>query len=198
MTRAAVIRPLFGTITVVALLMPVLAPGAAYAQGFVSPLIGYDFGGDSGCPEITACEDKNLNVGVSVGSLGNVLGSELEFAYARDFFGDIPGVSSSVLTLMGNVMLAPQFGVAQPYALIGLGLIKTHVEFSVPSVLERDNNHFGWDVGGGLIIFLGRQIGVRGDIRYFHAFQDLELFGIGLGDTKLDFGRAAAGLVFRF
>jgi opacity protein-like surface antigen len=185
------------SMVVVALLTLVFTP-AAYAQGFVSPLIGYDFGGDSGCPEIANCEDKNLNVGVSVGSLGNVLGSELEFAYARDFFGDIPGASSSVLTLMGNLMLAPPFGVVRPYALIGLGLIKTHVEFSVPGVLESNNNHLGWDVGGGLMIFLGRHVGVRGDIRYFHAFQDLDVFGIDLGDTKLDFGRAAAGLVLRF
>jgi len=110
----------------------------------------------------------------------------------------MPGVSSSVLTLMGNVMLAPQFGVAQPYALIGLGLIKTHVEFTAISLLESNNNHFGWDAGGGLIVFLGRHVGVRGDIRYFHAFQDLDVLGIGLGDTKLDFGRAAAGVVFRF
>jgi opacity protein-like surface antigen len=198
MTKAVVIRQLPWTIAVLGLLLPLLVPGAADAQGFVSPLIGYDFGGDSGCPAITGCEDKNLNIGVSVGSLGNVLGSELEFAYARDFFGDIPNASSSVLTLMGNVMLAPRFGVAQPYALIGLGLIKTHVEFSIPSVLESDNNHFGWDVGGGLIIDLGRRVGVRGDLRYFHAFQDLELLGISLGDTKLDFGRAAAGLVLRF
>jgi opacity protein-like surface antigen len=192
-----VITQLFGMVAI-ALVMFVLAPGAAYAQGFVSPLIGYNFGGDSGCPQITACEDKNLNVGVSVGSLGSVAGSELEVAYARDFFGDIPGVSSSVLTVMGNLMLAPQFGIAQPYALFGLGLIKTHVELSAISLLESDNNHFGWDVGGGLIVFLGRHVGVRGDIRYFHAFQDLDIVGIGLGDTKLDFGRAAAGVVFRF
>jgi len=192
-----VITQLFGMV-VIALVMFVLAPGAAYAQGFVSPLIGYNFGGDSGCPQITACEDKNLNVGVSVGSLGSVAGSELEVAYARDFFGEIPGVSSSVLTVMGNLMLAPQFGVAQPYGLFGLGLIKTHVELSAISLLESDNNHFGWDVGGGLIVFLGRHVGVRGDIRYFHAFQDLDVVGIGLGDTKLDFGRAAAGVVFRF
>jgi opacity protein-like surface antigen len=179
-------------------ILETLAPDAAHAQGFVSPFIGYDFGGDSGCPEITGCEDKNLNIGVSVGSLGNVLGSELEFSYARDFFGDIPSGSSSVLTLMGNLMLAPRFAVAQPYVLIGLGLIKTNVEFSAPQLLESNNNHFGWDVGGGLIVFFSPNLGVRGDIRYFHAFQDLNLLGISLGDTKLDFGRAAAGLVFRF
>jgi opacity protein-like surface antigen len=189
-------RQLFGAV-IIALIAFLLTPRTLEAQGFVSPLIGYNFGGDSGCPQITACEDKHLNVGVAVGSLGDVLGSEFEVAYARDFFGDIPGASSSVLTVMGSFMLAPRFGVAQPYALIGLGLIKSHVEFSAASLLETNNNHFGWDVGGGLIVFLGRHVGVRGDIRYFHAFQDLDLLGIGVGDTKLDFGRASGGVVFR-
>lgn len=198
MTKAAMTRQLIRTVSVVALLVPVLAPRAAYAQGYVSPLIGYDFGGDSGCPQVTGCEDKNLNIGVSVGSLGSVFGSELEFAYAKNFFGDIPGGSSSVVTLMGNLMLAPRFAVVQPYALVGLGLIKTNVEFSVPSAVESHNNHLGWDVGGGLIIFLGEHVGVRGDLRHFHAFQDLEVLGIGLGNTKLDFGRVAGALVFRF
>jgi opacity protein-like surface antigen len=199
MTKAAIMtRQLIRTVSVVALLVPVLAPRAAYAQGYVSPLIGYDFGGDSGCPQVTGCEDKNLNIGVSVGSLGSVFGSELEFAYAKNFFGDIPGGSSSVVTLMGNLMLAPRFAVVQPYALVGLGLIKTNVEFSVPSAVESHNNHLGWDVGGGLIIFLGEHVGVRGDLRHFHAFQDLDVLGIGLGNTKLDFGRVAGALVFRF
>jgi opacity protein-like surface antigen len=178
--------------------MVLLAPGAALSQGFVSPLIGYDFGGDSGCPEITGCEDKKLNIAVSAGTLGAVLGAELEFAYANDFFGDIPGVSSSVLTLMGNVMLSPRFGPVQPYGLVGLGLVKTQVDFTADSLLDSDNNHFGWDIGGGLIVFFGQHFGVRGDIRYFHAFQDFDVLGIALGTTKLDFGRAAAGVVFRF
>jgi hypothetical protein len=47
-------------------------------------------------------------------------------------------------------------------------------------------------------VFFGQHFGVRGDIRYFHAFQDFDVLGIALGTTKLDFGRAAAGVVFRF
>jgi len=31
------------------------------AQGFISPFIGYDFGGDASCPNITNCQDKKLN-----------------------------------------------------------------------------------------------------------------------------------------
>jgi opacity protein-like surface antigen len=167
-------------------------------QAFISPLVGYNFGGDAQCLEVTVCEDKNLNLGVSVGSLGNFFGTELELAYAKDFFGEIPGVSSNVLTLMGNVMVAPRFGPAQPFAVVGLGLIKTHVDLNATDLLDTDNNHFGWDIGGGLMVFFTDNIGVRGEIRYFHAFQDLELF-TAIGEaTKLDFGRAAAGVIFRF
>jgi opacity protein-like surface antigen len=171
---------------------------AAPAQGYVSPFIGYDFGGDSGCPAITGCEDKNLNVGVSVGSLGALFGSELEFAYARNFVGEAPGVSSSVLTLMGNAMLAPSFGPVRPYGVIGLGLIKTRADLTARGLLETNNNHFGWDVGGGLMLFFGPHVGVRGEVRYLHAFNDLTILGLNVSDTKLDFGRASGGVVFKF
>jgi opacity protein-like surface antigen len=171
----------------------------SFGQGFISPLIGFNFGGDSGCPEVTSCEDKNLNLGVAVGALGGFFGTELEFAYAQDFFGEIPGVSSNVLTLMGNVMLAPRFGPVQPYGLIGVGLIKSRADLNVGDLSDTDNNDFGWDVGGGLMVFFNDNIGVRGEIRHFHAFQDFRAFFLEVDEqTKLDFGRAAAGVVFRF
>jgi hypothetical protein len=183
-------------IAAMALAAWIITPSNVSAQEYISPFIGSDFGGDSGCRELANCEDRKLNWGVSVGRLGNVLGSELEFAYAKNFFGEIPGVESSVLTVMGNFMVAPRFGPAQPYWLIGLGLMKTNVDFSTSSLLDSEKNHFAWDTGGGLIVFFSRHVGVRGEIRYYHAFQDLEILGIALGNTKLNYGRAAAGIVF--
>jgi opacity protein-like surface antigen len=171
---------------------------AASAQSFISPFIGYNFGGDSGCPEIANCENKTRNFGVAFGTIGSVVGAEAEFSFIDSFFGETPGSSSHVLTFMGNVMLAPKFGLIQPYGLIGLGLIKTHAEISAVGLLESDNNHFGWDIGGGIIGYLGEHVGVRGDIRYFHAFQDLEILGLPIADTKLDFGRVSGGVLFRF
>lgn len=170
----------------------------ARAQGFISPTLGWDFGEDSKCPEIDECEDKNLNFGVGVGTMGNVFGFELEFGYAQDFFGSAPGFDSSMLTLMGNVMLIPKLGPFRPYALTGLGLIKSNVEFTPESVFSTDENHFGWDVGGGLMILFGEHVGIRGDLRYFHSFKDLELLDFDLGGAKLDWGRASGGLVFKF
>jgi opacity protein-like surface antigen len=169
---------------------------SARAQGFVSPFLGYNFGGDAGCPEITNCESKKLNVGVAIGTAG-VLGFEEEFAYAKNFFGETPGMSSSVMTLMSNLMIAPRIGVVRPYAVGGVGLIKSKVELTRDSLLSTDNNNFGWNVGGGVMLIFGH-VGIRGDIRYFHAFQDVGVLGFTLSDLKLDFGRASAGLVLGF
>src|SRR5688572_12452120 len=182
--------------SLVVLTLGVAHPAAA--QTFISPLLGYDFGEDSSCPAITGCEDKNLNVGVGIGTLGGFFGLELDISYAKDFFGAAPGYSSSVLTVMSDLIAGPQIGPVRPYATGGVGLIKSHVSATPASLLESNNNDFGWNIGGGVMVFLGEHIGVRGDIRHFHAFQDLEILGFPLSDTKLDFGRASAALVFRF
>ena len=50
----------------------------------------------------------------------------------------------------------------------------------------------------GIIGYLGDHVGLRGDVRYFHAFQDLEILGLPIADTKLDFGRISGGVVFKF
>jgi opacity protein-like surface antigen len=169
-----------------------------HAQGFISPFIGYDFGGDASCPNITNCQDKKLNAGVAIGSLGSILGFEEEFAYAKDFFGNSPQLSSSVLTLMSNLMVVPAIGAVHPYVLGGLGLMKSHIDFTAGSILTSNNNDLGWDLGGGVIVLLGGHLGVRGDIRYFHTFQSLTVAGFNLSSPKLDFGRASAGLVVTF
>src|SRR5262245_66351652 len=95
------------------------ATGKAHADGFISPFIGYNFGGDSGCPEISDCGNRTRNIGVAIGSLGNVVGSEFEFNFIDNFFGPPTTVSSNVFTMMGNVMFAPKAGVVQPYVLFG-------------------------------------------------------------------------------
>ena len=184
---------------VLALLISIAGARPASAQGFVSPFIGYNFGGDSGCLEITNCEDKNLNWGVAFGALGSVVGFEAEFAYIPDFFGEIPGSDSSVTTFMGNFMLAPRFGPIQPYGLAGLGLIRTNAEFGTAAVsTDETDNNFGYDIGGGLIVMFGRNFGIRGDVRYFHALQVADILGFDLGDTKIDYGRFSGALMVKF
>ena len=169
----------------------------ASAQGFISPFIGFNFGGDSGCPTATNCEDKHNNFGVSGGKLGAIGGGEFELAYAKDFFGSTPGVDTSVLTLFGNVIIGPKFGFARPFVLGGVGLIKSHVELTAGSLLDASNN-FGWNLGGGLMFMFGDHVGVRGDLRRFQSFQNQTILGFSLAEEKLSFNRATAGLVLGF
>jgi len=191
-------RALF--LTVFAVGLTFFGAAGASAQGFVSPFIGYDFGGDSSCPQVTGCEDKRLNLGLGLGVMNNVVGFEEEFAYAKDFFGTAPQLSSSVLTVMSNLMIVPNVGPVRPYVTGGLGLIKTHVDLNSPgTVFSSDNNNFGWNVGGGVMVLFNGRIGVRGDIRYFHSFQNFDVGPIvSISGEKLDFGRASVGFVARF
>jgi opacity protein-like surface antigen len=99
---------------------------------------------------------------------------------------------------MSSVLVVPKIGPVRPYFLIGAGLIKSHVEFTPTSLLTTDNNQFGWNIGGGVMGFFTEHVGVRGEIRHFHSFQDKEIFGFSLGSQKLDFGRASGALVFKF
>ena len=177
-----------------------LMPRAAAAQGFINPFFGWNFGGDAKCLEITGCQDHTTNWGVSFGSLGRVFGFEEELGYSKNFFGEAPTYNSDVFTLMSNLLISAPIPVVRPYVVTGVGLMRSHVEPSVGSILSASaaNNSFGWDLGGGLIVG-GSHFGVRGDVRYFHTFQDLEFAGVNLAsDEKLNFGRAAIGLFFKF
>jgi len=171
----------------------------AQAQGFISPSVGYNFGGDSGCPTATDCEEKNWNWGVSLGALGSVVGFEAELTYEDNFSGERTNEKSDVTTVMGNFMIAPKFSFVQPYGLVGIGLIKTGVDNLVSGTSE-DENQIGWTIGGGLIVYVQRHIGLKADIRHYHAFEALELLGFDLARdrNKLDFGRVGFGAVFKF
>jgi opacity protein-like surface antigen len=188
------------SVLLISFLLLLAAAAPARAQGFISPLIGYDFGGNSGCPGISNCEDKRSNVGIAFGTMGAVFGFEEEFANARHFFGSVGDLSSSVITLMSNVMVVPAAGPVHPYVLGGLGLMKSHVDFTTADVLSATNNSLAWDLGGGVTILFARHIGIRGDLRHFHSTKAITIPFVGstVTDEKLTFNRASAALVLAF
>lgn len=171
----------------------------ASAQVFLSPIVGYNFGGDSGCPSATNCKDKNLNLGIAFGNYGDLFGLEEELAYAKDFFGEVPSQESSVVTLMTNLLLSPNVGTIKPYALIGVGLIKTNVEFgALSSLTSNDLNTIAWNLGGGVTAQFTDRLGIRGDVRFFKALKDQKIFGIQTQGSKVEFARLGVALQFFF
>jgi opacity protein-like surface antigen len=63
-----------------------------------------------------------------------------------------------------------------------------------------DDTRFAWDFGGGAMFFFGDHVGVRGDVRYFRTFGDVDfdLEDLIDGPQIVEFTRASAGVVLRF
>jgi len=53
-------------------------------------------------------------------------------------------------------------------------------------------------MGGGVIVKVAPHVAVRGDIRYFHSFQELQILSFQITGEKINFGRGAAAVVFTF
>lgn len=170
----------------------------ARAQSFISPMVGANFGGTSGCPAISGCTDQPRNLSLSVGRFGSIFGAETELAYTPDYFGDAPELSSNVLTLMGNLMLAPKAGPVRPYVLVGAGMMKTRFELRASSLLAVKDTALGYAAGGGIFVFFGEHFGLRGDVRYYHSFPDVIIAGITLPSEKLNYSRVGGAIVFQF
>ena len=192
----------------------VAAPAKASADWLFTPFIGGNWGNSiTFSDDIGDFEDefeKRLNFGASLGWMGaGIAGFELDFSYSPNFFENTVGESdfefgdSNVTTLMGNVVLgAPiggQSGIGvRPYATGGLGIIRSQIS-SADDLFDVSSNDLGFNVGGGVNVFLSDNFGIRGDVRYFRQLQDNE------PDDELDFAvsdfrfwRWSIGATFRF
>jgi hypothetical protein len=189
------IRPMALVLTLVSLAsVPAQADG-----GFITPFIGFNFGGDSAnCPSLTQCEQKRRNFGVSFGAMGNAAGFEEDISFAKNFYGETPGGENSVFSAMSNLVLGAGAGPVRPYVVGGVGIIRSHVSSITGSItnLDTGKNSFGYDLGGGINIIFGDHVGVRGDLRRFKTFQDVGL--PFFADEKLKFWRGSVGLALVF
>jgi opacity protein-like surface antigen len=166
------------------------APARAHADGLFTPWIGVNFANEPA--------DGRTSFGFSAAGMGGgVIGGEFDFGYSPSFFGDedIFG-DNNVLTLVGNLIVGIPLGGSsgfgfRPYGTAGVGLIRSQAD-----VLDLDvsSNDFGINAGGGVFVFFGDHVGVRGDLRYFRAgFDDLDVFNT----DHVDFWRASFGVTFR-
>jgi opacity protein-like surface antigen len=160
---------------------------------------------------VTIVEDvRKLNYGAAV-TFGGLIGFEFDVSQTRlGSFDDVPLVSleADATTLMGNLVVRVPAGPVQPYASGGVGLIRIKGSVDVPffdDILSAEAQDLGMNVGGGIYLLPSRNIGIRGDVRYFRTIGDLTFDEIrdidGLDDLPLpqvDFWRATVGVTIRF
>jgi len=185
------------------LLVGVVAPGPAYADGMLVPFIGVNFAGNSRGELSNAIDAERFNWGASLGYMGGgVLGIEADIAYSPDFHGRTDLGGSSVFTAMGNLLIGIPFGGQsgfgiRPYVVGGLGVIRSEFD-ALGDRLSFDNSKAGWNAGGGAMFFFGTHVGLRADVRYFRTFSAVDLIDAIERQGRLDFARASTGLILRF
>jgi len=168
----------------------VWAPVQARADGFVIPWASGNFGNSS--------IESASSFGVSAGGMGaGVIGGEVDFGYAPNFFGE--SVNNYVMTTMGNLIVGIPIGGQhgpgiRPYVAGGVGLIRSHQDVIGASAVN--NNDFGYDLGGGVMGFFAEHVGLRGDLRYFRNFQE-STNPLSIEPGAFHFWRASVGLVLR-
>jgi len=181
-----------------------LIPAAARADGLIVPFAGVNFGGDAGETIVDGTDAERLDWGISLAWMGGgVFGFEGDVGYSPDFYGKGDAGGSSVLSVTGNLLLGVPFGGQQgfgirPYALVGVGVLRSDLQ-SFDELLGVDNTEATWDVGGGLMIFFGAHVGIRGDLRYFRTFGEVDFGGLTTSPNEaINYSRGSVGLVFRF
>jgi len=171
-----------------------LAPAAARAEGYVSPFIGSNFGAGQA--------DGRANFGFDAGWMGKgIIGGEFDFGYAPNFFGSVGNFGDNhVMTAMGNLIVGVPIGNTfgkgvKPYGTIGFGLVRSQLNDPTSTTGDTmQNDDFGLNAGFGVMGYLSKHAGLRGDVRYFR--------NTSATDNAVEFGgfhywRASFGVVLK-
>jgi hypothetical protein len=191
--------------SVVALLLILLIPARAHAQGnadlLVIPFIGAKFAGhtnivDPASPQQPAGGAKST-FGVSAAILGDgPLGIEGDVEHT------VGGLisQSNVTTFTGNIIVAVPRAITReslrPYLVSGVGLMHAHVQ-TIGNVFNTNSNLVGLDVGGGVIGFVSARAGARFELRHFKNLSQ-DNAAVTFGSTRLSFWRLTAGMVLKY
>jgi hypothetical protein len=203
-----------GLLTAGALGLATLVPASsARADVLFTPFVGANLGGSAASPLANLVGDPSRTTfGGSLALMaGGVFGVEADVGYTPRFFGtdvELGGVpislaQNNVLTAMANLTVGvPVQGSSgagiRPYAVGGIGLVRQQLS-AAAGLVRYDLNDVGYNVGGGLMLFVSRNVGIRGDVRHFRTLGGNTLVDlIDLQPGAFNYTRATVGVTFRY
>jgi hypothetical protein len=185
----------------------------ATADTLFTPFLGANMNGAISSPigSLTGDASRTTFGGSLAVMGGGVFGIEADAGYTPRFFGTDVQVGGAAVSLARNSVITAMLNLTvgvpieggsgvglRPYAVAGIGLIRQQLEAG-SGLVDVTSHDFGYDVGGGAILFVGRHVGIRGDIRYFsttgnNPFASL----VELREGSFHFTRASVGLTLRY
>lgn len=194
----------------IAALVLAIAPSAAFADGYFTPFIGANFGGNVGRPLSETVDERNhFTYGFGLGAMaGGIFGVDFDFSYTHNFYANDGTVvtKSNLITAMPSLVIGipiggQQGGGVRPYALAGAGLLRRDLDIETLDSISR--NDWGYTLGGGVQGYFSDHVGLRGEYRYMRKFTaddflDFNAPNLGFERGTFNFSRASIGVLFRF
>jgi hypothetical protein len=188
-------------------------PAAGRADVLFTPFVGGNLGGSASSPIADFVGDQSrATFGGSLALMGGgIFGVEGDLGFTPKFFGSdvelggvpVSIVRNNVLTAMANltagIPIQSRGGTGvRPYVVGGVGLIRQQFDLA-GGIVGYSASDLGYDVGGGIMIFAGRNFGIRGDLRHFRSVGGSTLSDlVDLQPGTFNFTRATIGVTFRY
>ena len=170
-----------------------LWPATASAQWFVFPFAAVNAGGDT--------TKESGAYGFSAGWMGRWIGFEAEATTSPTFFDSADGFRTTHrhTTYGGSALFGPKMGKLRPYAAVGGSLLRSKIE-EVGGLATLTDERGAFNVGGGAMWDLTRNLGVRGEARYIRSFDDEEPEGNVFDEqfAKFAYWRIGGGVTVRW
>lgn len=188
--------------------------GATVSHWLASGFVGGGFNATTSNDDPRIEENAGgVSFGGQVGYLWHgVVGPEFLAEWAPSF--DVNAVfidgNTHLSSYMLNAIAAAPLGAdgqIMPFVSGGFGRIGMTADIINPIDHTTDNNSnsvWGSNIGGGIMAFASDRVGVRGDVRYYHANSDQNLAGSAADQlvesivSGVRFWRATGGLSFRW
>jgi hypothetical protein len=186
--------------------------GATVSHWVGTGFVGGGFNASSDDPRIQE-NGGGVAYGGQVGYLWRgMVGPEFLFDWAPTF--DVNALlidgNAHALSYMANAIAAIPLGAdgqIEPFISGGFGRIQMTADVINPldnTTDSNSNSQWGSNIGGGLMAFAHNRIGVRGDVRYFHANTTTDITGSAADQlveslvSGMHFWRATGGVSFRW
>jgi hypothetical protein len=185
--------------------------GATVSHWIASGFVGGGFNAQSDIANV----DENAGGPAYGGQIGylwrGMVGPEFLVDWAPSFdvtSAFIPG-DTHVMTYMANAIASVPLGAdgqLMPFISGGFGSIQAAADvLSIDGTTHSNQNaQWGTNLGGGIMAFTNNRIGLRGDLRYYHAFTDSNFSGSAPDQlmesivSGLNFWRASGGVSVRW
>ena len=162
-----------------------------FADGIFTPFAGVSFGSDQ--------TEKVTTYGLSLaGMAGGIFGVEVDWgrttlAKTSTLFA----ANSRATTLTGNIIVGIPLGPIRPYAVGGIGWMRTELTDKAEIGKGITSDGLGVDFGGGLMGFFSDHVGVRVDLRYIRAITAGENF-LDFDFENFNYWRFTGGVALKF